>query len=370
MRINQFLIVSTLSWVPSSSITHRLQQVDSPHTSAVQDLVFQPAPSSPLLLSVGTDCRAKLWSSSSSSWTCCSSLQLRDLPSTTGAWSSDGTVLGLGFGHLVTLWDTESRLRSTLGAGAKEEVVTMAFGRGEVARMLFSATSSKVTAWDLLTLRPVWGLSLEASPHTRLLPCPTSPLMAILQKDVLLLLSSTTGSTVHRLEGTNSTGGGAWLPDSRAKAGSSLHFLTFSGQLQRLGGPPPPVSETPLASHSPGTLGAALATKGGVAARAQETRQWTRARQEQDLEALLCLPLHALPPPSQLRASLVKARLVALPRLRPVASKSGVVGGGREEAGKQVDRINNAFKFEEEPAKEMNLKEFCKLLKTTNLATE
>ena len=95
-------------------------------------------------------------------------LQLRGLACTAGSWSSDGTVHGLAFSHLVTLWDTESRLRSTLAVeGATEAVSSLAFGRGPSARLLFAGTQSKVTAWDLLSLAPAGSTGIDLSPHTR-----------------------------------------------------------------------------------------------------------------------------------------------------------------------------------------------------------
>ena len=105
-------------------------------------LSFQPNSStSPFLLSVGRDCRAKLWgksSTSSSSWTCVSSLQLRGLEASGGDWSEDGSVLGVAFEHLVTLWDTSSRLRSTLSVqGGHENVSKVCFGKGASARLVF-----------------------------------------------------------------------------------------------------------------------------------------------------------------------------------------------------------------------------------------
>ena len=143
-------------------------QVDSPHLGAVASLQFQPCSPSPLLLSVGQDSRAKLWAASTSSWTCSSSLQLRGLACTAGSWSSDGTVHGLAFSHLVTLWDTESRLRSTLAVeGATEAVSSLAFGWGPSARLLFAGTQSKVTAWDLLSLAPAGSTGIDLSPHAR-----------------------------------------------------------------------------------------------------------------------------------------------------------------------------------------------------------
>ena len=64
-------------------------------------------------------------------------LQLRGLACTAGSWSSDGTVHGLAFSHLVTLWDTESRLRSTLAVeGATEAVSSLLSVSQSVTRWL------------------------------------------------------------------------------------------------------------------------------------------------------------------------------------------------------------------------------------------
>merc|ERR1712051_1150558 len=73
-----------------------------------------------------------------SSWTCVSSLQLRGLEASGGDWSEDGSVLGVAFEHLVTLWDTSSRLRSTLSVqGGHENVSKVCFGKGASARLVF-----------------------------------------------------------------------------------------------------------------------------------------------------------------------------------------------------------------------------------------
>merc|ERR1719153_164704 len=355
-------------------------QVDSPHTekdtSAVVELRFQPTSTthlacSPLLLSVGTDCRGKLWIRDSSTWRCSSSIQLRGLPATCGAWSVDGTILGIAFSHLVTLWDTDTRLRTTLSLdGSTEPISSLAFGCGAQARLVFSVTSSKLVSWDLLNLSPAWTLTLDSSPYTRLFPCPTSSLLALVQKDCVILVSSQTGEVIHKQQETNSSGGAAWLQDIKSVSGSALYFLTYSGQLQRLGSHYITSShQTPLQSV-PSHLGSLLSAKGGTADNKTviATKQWTTARQEDDIEAVLSLPLHALPPPSQLKMTLVRNRLLALPKLRSVKSnrfdleaKTDVV------TRKKIEKFNAAFKFEMDTPEQMNLKSFCKLLKSTKL---
>ena len=77
-------------------------QVEFPHYQGVRSMCFQPiGPNQtvPLLLSVGNDKKAKLWQLEKS-WSCVSCLSFRQLSATGGGWSSDGSVIGLSFGHL------------------------------------------------------------------------------------------------------------------------------------------------------------------------------------------------------------------------------------------------------------------------------
>ena len=110
-----------------------------------------------------------------------------------------------------------------------------------------------------------------------MVPCPTAPLLAVVQKDHLSLLCSLTSSSLHALEETNCTGGAAWVPDIRADSGAALYFLTYSGQLQRLGSRHSSSSVTPLTS-APSHLGRLLTTGGGTAGAGKGVRLWTKAR--------------------------------------------------------------------------------------------
>merc|ERR1719481_236885 len=194
----------------------------------------------PLLVSVGCDQRAKLWSragsggsggsggsapapSSKLSWTCSASLSLRGLVAGAGGWSQDGSVLGLGFGHLVTVWcpraatltatmTSESAQGNSIvkDSAGNSPVTDLVFGQGAQANLLYAVRTNTITAWNLLTLAPAWSLTVEPSPHTRLAACLTSPLVAVLQRDCVLLVGADTGYVEHRVEAANCTGGGAW----------------------------------------------------------------------------------------------------------------------------------------------------------------
>ena len=68
---------------------------------------------SPILLSIGVDNQAKLWRKDGS-WSCISCPTYRNLPATAGGWSGDGTLLGISFGHVITLWDSQCNLKLCL----------------------------------------------------------------------------------------------------------------------------------------------------------------------------------------------------------------------------------------------------------------
>ena len=268
--------------------------MDLPHSDGVASLSFQPSSSTlPLLLSVGRDCRAKLWGRSatpSSSWTCVSSLQLRGLETTAGDWSEDGTLVAVAFEHLVTLWDTSSRLRSTLAVrDESEKVVKVCFGRASSARLVFAASNSLLTAWDLVNLAPAWSFNLVPSVNLNLIACPHNPLVALVQKEQVLLLDVASGAIEHKLDDANCTGGAAWMQDTQVSSrSSSLHYLTYGGQLNRLGMMRKSAdlsNSTPLLSqsHNPSHLGNLLASAVDNKPKAAVATQFTRAGREDEV---------------------------------------------------------------------------------------
>lgn len=341
-------------------------QVDCPHEPGVISLSFQPTtlPHPPMLLSVGGDSKAKLWQLGSS-WSCVSCLSFRQLAAASGGWSSDGTVVGVAFGHIVTLWDTDSNLRTTLAVeDSMEPITSLVFGSNSTVRQLYTSSSSSVVVWDLLTLSPEWTLSLTPSPHTSLSTSPSSPLLALVQKDTITIVSPLTKSIIKTFQNTNCTGGATWVPNK--VSGSSLFFLTYSGQLTKIGPPSKAVTLTPMQTQP--NVFQTLLSKSGVASKETlSMTQYTRTKIMHDIEALLSLPLHTVPPPSQLRTTLVRNRLLALPKLRRGKVVENANEMKDEDKMKKLMKIEDVFKFEEKETEPLDLKSFCKLLKKSTL---
>jgi len=353
------------SWSQASNTYILNTQVDTPHQAGVISLLFQPTLKSvfPLLLSIGGDMKAKMWELTKS-WSCISCMSFRELPAGAGGWSSDGTVVGLAFTHIVTLWDAQSRLRNTLVMeGIKEDIISLVFGTNFSVRNLFTATASMLVMWDLLLLQPQWTFSLSPSPHTMLYPCPTSSLLAIVQKNSVILVSPDARSVVNSFPDTNCTGGAAWIPNK--VSGSSLYFLTYSGCLTKIGPNTRQTKRTPILSST--SMLQTLLSAGGTSNKEDpKVTMYTKAKNMPDIDALLSLPLHTVPPPSQLTQTMVKNRLIALPKLKleGVEEKVEVID---EATLKLQNKIEDIFKFEESERESLDLKSFCKLLKKTSI---
>ena len=374
----QFLATVDCMWATISRTTLRLwtwsqasntyvlnTQVDSPHHSGVISLTFQPTLSSqsPMLLTIGGDRKAKMWELTSS-WSCTSCLEFRELSASAGGWCSDGTVVGVGFTHIVTLWDTQSNLKTTLQMeGNNEAITSLVFGTNSAVRNLVTASASILVVWDLLMLQPKWTVTLSPSPHTKLFPCPTSSLLAVVQKDSVMIVSPDTKSVVKSFQNTNCTGGAAWVPNRMS--GSSLFFLTYSGHLTKIGPNTKQAKRTPILPTT-NMLQTMLSIGGASTKEDPNVTLYTKGKVMADIDALLSLPLHTVPPPSQLTSTIVKNRLVALPKQRPVGlvEKVEVVD---ESKVKQLNKIEDVFKFEEGEREPLDLKSFCKLLKKSSI---
>ena len=98
--------------------------MDRPHIDGVISLSFRPG-SRVELLSCGKDGRAKIWqiAPTTGTWNCSSCLTFRGMSAGAAGWSGDGTVLAVGFQHIATLWDQESRLRTSLADPGQNKFV-------------------------------------------------------------------------------------------------------------------------------------------------------------------------------------------------------------------------------------------------------
>jgi len=345
-------------------------QVDRPHIDGVISLSFRPGLKKIELLSCGKDGRVKVWqlSSCTGSWNCSSCLTFRGMSTGAAGWSHDGTVVAVAFQHITTLWDQECRLRTSLADGGSEDpVVSLQFGRHSSSRLLMTATPSTLITWDLLTLSPTWRLPLTTSPSpTALHPCPSSSRLAVIHKDLLLVLDPSTQTVLASLPSVNCTGAAvfapnaAFTPNDPSQPRTCLYFINYSGVMKRVG-PKLAVKrrKTPLVEQA-----SVLKTliKGKDTERKVES--WDKAGRNDDLEAFLSLPVNAVPAPSVLQNMMMKNRLLALPKLRKLGKIGQVQFEENDRNSKKVERYKDIFKFNEPSSESVtDLKSFIKRLK-------
>ena len=300
------ILLKFWAWSHQSNNYSLNTQVEFPHLSGVKSLCFQPSKSDsspaspPMLLTVGCDKKAKLWQFDGSSWSCASCFTFRQRPVESGDWSSDGSMLALAFSHTATLWSSNtSDLRTSLDLQDDQENITsLAFGRNTTARYLYVSTASKMVVWDMISLNPTWVLSLSpsSSTYSRVFQAPHLDLVALVQKDEIQLVSALTKSVVARFPNTNCTGGAAWSHDS-------LYFLSYDGSLATITRDRPRVGKQQALMKNSSSVIPWLQNKTSSGSVQQPQ---TRARPAGDIESLLTLPLHTLPPTHQLQQTLVR----------------------------------------------------------------
>jgi len=331
-------------------------QVEFPHLAGVKSLCFQPSDSEPMLLTVGCDKKAKLWQLSGSSWACVSCFTFRHRQVESGDWSSDGSVLALAFSHSATLWSSEtSELRTSLSLeGDQETITSLACGRNTVARLLYVTTASKMVVWDMISLTPTWQLSLAPSTHSRVCQAPHLDLVAVIQKDEIKLVSPHSKSVVSSFSNTNCTGGATWCSHS-------LYFLSYDGSLVTITKDRPRLGKQKALITERSSSVVPWLQSTATAPSVQQPL--TKSRTSHDIESLLTLPLHTLPNTHQLQLTLIRNRLISLPRKRRTYKMENTTLELTEAEVKLKEKIEDVYKFEPPQKESVDLKSFCKLLK-------
>lgn len=164
--------------------------IELPHDGKICTIVFQPCSKNLstnedinldyLLATTGTDKKFRLWSpqdlnsiyKNGVSWVCENTCYYRGLNCGPASFSEDGSLIAVGFGSSLTVWDVDSvQLKETLTIGS-EDIKLIAFGMKECFHLLVSTTDGMLFVWNLLTL----GLSWKVPVKTTILtvdPCST-----------------------------------------------------------------------------------------------------------------------------------------------------------------------------------------------------
>lgn len=96
-------------------------------------------------------------------WRCTSCGTFRDLPCAGLSFTIDGSLFGVGFGKLLTIWATENcELKtSLLHANFKQnEIEFVQFGQGNQCHLVAAASSTQLSVWNILTLTMSWVVRL------------------------------------------------------------------------------------------------------------------------------------------------------------------------------------------------------------------
>jgi len=306
-----------------------------------------------MLVTLGCDNKAKLWQLDGSSWTCVSCLTFRQRPVESGDWSSDGSVLALAFSHTVTLWSSQtSDLRTSLSLEADQEIITsLACGRNNTARFLYVTTASKMVVWDMISLSPSLVLPLSPSTYSRVCQAPQLNLLAVIQKEQIQLVSPLTKSVLASFPNTNCTGGAVWCA-------ASLYFLCYDGTIGTISRDRPRLSKQQALIKESSSMLSWLESNSS----AGSVKQPLTSGAGHDISSLLTLPLHTLPSTHQLQQTLIRNRLICLPRKRS-HKVDNTAGELTVTEVKLKEKIEDVYKFEPPKRESVDLKSFCKLLK-------
>ncbi|KAI9494003.1 hypothetical protein BDB00DRAFT_820388 [Zychaea mexicana] len=163
-------------WDPDTQSYALHTRVDKPHAGKITSLTFNPASTTrnnrPMAITTSEDKTFKVWHFTSNlgtaydrneeAWTCRSiGLYRRDIPEA-ASFSSDGSILTVAFGPLVTVWDpSENCIRQILAQPSEEKIHTLHFV-GD-SPYLLAASETRITVWNMLTCTVWWSYKIQAS---------------------------------------------------------------------------------------------------------------------------------------------------------------------------------------------------------------
>jgi len=316
--------------------------VQQAHVSGVLKVIYHRSVSrnTPSLLSVGCDKKAKIWSFNNKSWSCLYSLEFRDLNCITGTWSDDASVIAVSFDQLITLWDQQARLKTTLSTGeTKKTVNCIEFGKGiKKGFYLFAATNSELIMWNVLTLCKLIVIPLERGP-LNLTVDPVTGYLAIITKDNISVVDTVKNRMVCTFHDVNCTGGAAYAPIGDT---SILYYLTFDGLIRSIGTKTNSrVLENVRISDKPNNL--FFATQKSKANPVEISSEIHR--QSDDIECLLTVPLHTVPASSKLLENFLSNRNRNFP-MKQIVVSTCVQKKSEEESVEQEQKIKQIFSSE------------------------
>ncbi|KAG0740570.1 hypothetical protein G6F62_009074 [Rhizopus arrhizus] len=155
-------------WDPDTQDYKLHTRVDYPHTKPITSLVFNPiSRRGPMAITTSQDKTFKVWNLNSAqphteaAWMCRSVGVYHDSEARTAAFSEDGSMLAVGFGHTVTLWDPYlNSIQAVLAQPNSERIEKLSF-LGDNCPFMVVITASYMYVWNLLTCKVWWSYKIS-----------------------------------------------------------------------------------------------------------------------------------------------------------------------------------------------------------------
>ena len=162
---------------PGSGVRYIINtRVESPHKSYLSSISYGMVRGAGkedrrMVVSTSHDCRFKIWLSQCTSgtsrqakmttiWTCNASVFFRESPIIDSSFSKDGSLLAVGYSHIVTLWNPISN--NLLGvlphASISGKIQRTIFVSGEMGPYLLVITDCQCVIWDVIGCDVVWSI--------------------------------------------------------------------------------------------------------------------------------------------------------------------------------------------------------------------
>ncbi|CAC5376728.1 NAN1 [Mytilus coruscus] len=168
--------------------------VELPHNFPVTCVKIRPETGEdddqPMAVTTSLDCYFKTWTlvddtniyRKNKKWTCKFSGYYRYTPANTAAYSDDGSLLCVGFGSVLTIWDPDTNvlLQTLAGHKDKSDVQFIEFGKYSCSHLLTVCSKTSLVTWNLSSCTVLWNKEFST---VSLIPDPETDVMAVISQD-------------------------------------------------------------------------------------------------------------------------------------------------------------------------------------------
>lgn len=167
--------------------------VELPHNFPVTCLKIRPETGEdddqPMAVTTSLDNYFKTWTlvddtniyRKNKKWMCKFSGYYRYSPASTAAYSDDGSLLCVGFGSVLTIWDPDTNvlLQTLAGQKDKSDVQFIEFGKYSCSHLLTACSENSLVTWNLSSCTVLWNIDFSS---VSLISDPETDVMAVISE--------------------------------------------------------------------------------------------------------------------------------------------------------------------------------------------